>query len=287
MKNDLPSGRAGTKRCSRIWFEAGCAVFAMLASTIAAGAEGTSWKVHPYLEDKWNLQIGVYYPTVDTNARLDSSTLNRGTEIDFEGDLALDDRKALGSIFGSVRLGEKWRIELEYFGLNRSGSRQISRTINWGDNTYPVNAVVSASFDSDVFRVSGGYSFIKDDKKEFGLALGLFSTYFEASLSSAAGGYRKADTLAPLPTIGAYGAYAFSPRWLAYGRVDYFWLNYDEYDGSLVNAQAAAEYRFTRTYGVGLGYRYVRYNLDSSDSKWNGQITYEFYGPNLYFTASF
>ncbi|MDX1440557.1 MAG: hypothetical protein R3284_11715 [Rubricoccaceae bacterium] len=257
-----------------------------LTAGIASGAE-TNWTVHPYLQDKWNFQLGVFYPTVDTSARLDSSTLQRGTEIDFEGDLALDDRKALGSIFGSVRLGEKWRIELEYFGLNRSGTRQINRTINWGDNTYPINAAVNSSFDSDVYRLSGGYSFVKDDKKEFGAALGLFTTYFEASLSSAAGGFRKADTLAPLPTIGAYGAYAFDPRWLAYGRADYFWINYDDYDGSLINTQIAAEYRFTRRFGVGLGYRYVKYNLQSTDTKWHGDITYKFHGPNLYFTASF
>lgn len=259
----------------------------MLTSGLATGQEETSWKVHPYLQDKWNFQLGVFYPNVETTARLDNSALQRGTEIDFESDLDLDERKALGSILASVRLGEKWKIEFEYFGLNRSGTKQISRTINWGDNTYNIGGVVNASFDSDVYRLSAGYSFVKDDQKEFGVALGLFTTDFAAELSSAIGGVRKADTLAPLPTIGAYGAYAFSPRWLAFGRVDLFSLNYDQYDGSLVNAQIAGEYRFTRRFGVGLGYRYVSYNLESTDSDWHGDITYKFHGPSLYFTASF
>ena len=286
MKKKCSQSNSKLTFCSGVAWRTAVVMWGMLVAGAAAGAD-TSWKVHPYLEDKWNFQLGVYYPKVKTTGRLDSSTGGRGTEINFEEDLALDDRQVLGSIFGSVRLGEKWRIEFEYFGLNRDGTRAINKNINWGDNTYPVSATVNTTFDSDVYRLSGGYSFVKDDKKEFGVALGLFTTYFEASLSSAMGGFRKADTLAPLPTIGAYGAYAFDPRWLAYGRVDYFWLNYDQYDGSLTNVQAAAEYRFTRRYGVGLGYRYVRYDLDSSDSKWNGQITYEFYGPNLYFTASF
>ena len=286
MKTRLFQSRSQSTPYGGVALRTAVGICGVLVAGAAAGEE-TSWKVHPYFEDKWNFQLGAYYPKVKTTGSLDSSIGSRGTDINFEGDLALDDRKVLGSLFGSVRLGEKWRIEFEYFGLNRDGTRTINKTINWGDNTYPIGATVSTSFDSDVYRLSAGYSFIKDDKKEFGVALGLFTTYFEASLSSATVGARKADTLAPLPTIGAYGAYAFSPRWLAYGRADYFSLNYDQYDGSLINVQAAAEYRFTHTYGVGLGYRWVRYDLDSSDSKWAGSITYEFYGPSLYFTASF
>lgn len=259
---------------------------AMLVAGIAAAAD-TSWKVHPYLTDKWNFQLGVFYPDVSTTARLDNTTTGRGTEVDFEDSLNLSDREALGHIFGSVRLGEKWRIEAEYFALNRSGTRTINQTISWGNITFPVNAQVSSSFDSDVYRVSGGYSFIKDDKKEFGAALGLFVTDFKASLATVNLGVSEGDTLAPLPTIGVFGAYAFTPKWLVSGRIDYFTLDWDQYDGSFTNVQASVDYRFTRHFGVGLGYRYVNYNLESSDDSWNGEIEYKFSGPQLYLTGSF
>ena len=48
-----------------------------------------------------------------------------------------------------------WRIEAEYFALNRSGTRAINRTISWGGNTYPVGIVVNSEFDSDIYRLSG------------------------------------------------------------------------------------------------------------------------------------
>jgi len=258
----------------------------MSVAGIAIGAED-SWQSHPYFEDRWNFQLSVFYPDVSTTARLDNSTTGRGTEVDFESDLDLTDRKALGDISGSVRLGEKWRIEAEYFALNRSGTRTINRTINWGNISYPVNATVSSSFDSDVYRVSGGYSFVKDKEKEFGVALGLFVTDFKASLSTTNLGSSAGDTLAPLPTIGAYGAYAFTKRWLLSGRVDYFTLNYDDYDGSLTNVQAQVEYQITRNFGVGLGYRYVDYDLTVSDSSWSGNVEYKFHGPTLFGTATF
>ena len=268
-----------------IW-QAAILVSGILVAGITQGAE-ESWKTHPYLEDRWNFQLSVFYPDVSTTARLDNSATGRGTEIDFESDLDLTDRKALGAFLASVRLGEKWRIEAEYFGLNRSGTRTINKTINWGNVSFPINATVSSSFDSDVYRLSGGYSFIKDKQKEIGVALGLFVTDFKASLSTANLGSSTGDTLAPLPTIGVYGAYAFTPRWLVSGRVDYFTLNYDDYDGSLTNAQAQVQYQFTRNFGVGLGYRYVDYDLTATDSSWTGSVEYKFHGPTLFGTLSF
>src|SRR5262249_20175100 len=151
-----------------------------------------------------------------TDAYLNSSTRARGTSISFEDDLGLDDRKVTGSFLGSVRLGQNgnWKIEAEYLHLDRSGTRSVTRTLTWGDQTYPVGTTVNSEFDSDIYRLSGGYSFIKDNQKELGVALGLHVTHFEASLSAPRLGAQTGDALAPLPTIGIYGAYAFNPRWL-------------------------------------------------------------------------
>jgi hypothetical protein len=287
MKTRIPETKLKTRICSCVGRRIVLAVSGMLVAGGALGADSSSWTVHPYLQDRWTIQLGVFYPDVSTTARLDNSALGRGTEVDFEDDLDLTDRKALGSILASVRLGERWRIEAEYFALNREGTRAINRTINWGDNTYTVGTVVSSSFDSDVYRLSGGYSFIKDKQSELGVALGLFTTDFKASLSAPGIGSSASDALAPLPTIGVYGAHAFTPRWLMSGRVDYFSLNYDQYDGSLTNFQIALDYRFTRHFGVGAGYRYVHYNLESTKSSWHGEIDYKFSGPMLYGVASF
>lgn len=287
MKTRIPGAGFNTKICKLDAWRSWLAVSGMLVTGVALGADSSGWTVHPYLQDRWTIQLGVFYPDVSTTAELDNSALQRGTQVDFEDDLDLADRKALGSILASVRLGERWRIEAEYFALNRSGTRALSRTINWGNNTYTVGTVVSSSFDSDIYRLSGGYSFVKDDKSELGVALGLFATDFKASLSAPAIGSSASDALAPLPTIGAYGAYAFTPRWLMSGRVDYFSLSYDQYDGSLTNFQIALDYRFTRHFGVGGGYRYVRYNLETSKSSWRGEIDYKFSGPMLYGVASF
>jgi outer membrane autotransporter protein len=261
------------------------ALAGIFLSGLAAGQQA-NWTVHPGLQDRWTLEIGAYAPTVKTTAHLDS-TLGPGTSISFEDDLGLDDRKVNAAILGRVRLGERWRIEAEYFALDRSGSRAISRTINWGGNTYPIGITVNSEFDSDIYRLSGGYSFIKDAQAELGVALGLHVTDFTMSLAGANVAKRTGDALAPLPTIGLYGSYAITPRWLLSGRVDFFSFSYNDFDGSLVNAVAGVDYRFTRNFGIGLSYRYVDYDLDVTRSSFTGGVKYEFSGPMLYLIGSF
>jgi opacity protein-like surface antigen len=263
---------------------AGLALLGIFASGLAAGQE--AWTVNPGLQDAFTLEVGAYDPKVKTTAHLDS-TLGPGTSVSFEDDLGLDDRKVNAAILGRLRLGERWRIEAEYFALNRSGTRVINRTINWGGNIYPVGIVVNSEFDSDIYRLSGGYSFVKNTQAELGVALGLHVTDFTMSLAGANVARRTGDALAPLPTIGFYGSYAFTPRWLLSGRVDFFSLKYNDYDGSLVNAVAGVDYRFTRNFGIGLGYRYVDYDLDVTKSSFSGGVKYQFSGPMLYAVGSF
>ena len=264
---------------------AGLALLGLFASGLAVGQE--IWPVNPALQDGFTLEVGAYAPTVKTTARLDSATLGAGTSISFEDDLGLDDRKIQAAILGRLRLGERWRIEGEYFALNRSGTRVINRTINFGGNIYPIGIVVNSEFDSDIYRLSAGYSFIKSTQAELGVALGLHVTDFTMSLAGANVAKRTGDALAPLPTIGLYGSYALTPRWLLSGRVDVFSFSYNDYDGSLVNFVAGVDYRFTRNFGVGLGYRHVDYDLDVTKSSFSGSVQYEFSGPVLYLVGSF
>ena len=150
-----------------------------------------------------------------------------------------------------------------------------------------MGTVVSAEFESDIYRLSAGYSFIKNEQAELGVALGLFTTDFRVSLAASGVGGQTGDALAPLPTVGLYGSYALSPRWLLSGRVDYFSLDYDDYDGSLVNWVGAIDYRFTRSFGIGLGYRYVDYDLTATKAKFTGGVEYRFSGPMVYLVGSF
>lgn len=257
------------------------ALCALLVPSLAAG------QGHPALTDTWTVRAGAWTPKVETQASLNSTSGAIGTSVSFEDDLGFSDRETMGAFLASARVGTRWKIEFEYFALKRATTRTTTRTLAWGDKTYPAGTVVSGEFDSTVYRLSGGYSLIRDDRRELGVALGLHATDFGASLAASGVGTQAGEVLAPLPTIGVYAAYAWSPQWLFSGRADYFALSYDDFDGSLLNVAVGVDYNFARRAGLGVAWRVVDYDLGITGSRYAGNINYVFSGPIVYLSASF
>src|SRR5262245_41295021 len=138
---------------------------------------------HPALRDRFYLGAGVYMPRTRTEAQLNSTRLGIGTNIDFERALGFEDSKPVPAVFARWRLSNRWRLEAEYFELNRTGQRSLDREIRWGDSVYPLNADVSSSFDFSDLRVSVGYSFFRTIDKELGVGVGLHAARYRISLT--------------------------------------------------------------------------------------------------------
>jgi len=246
-------------------------------------------------QDRYWAELEYFFPTISSTARLDFPTTNiPGTQVKLEDDLGLADRKGTPYLLLGMRMGERWRLELEYYQLNRSSTLTIGRDIQWADVTFPVSATVSSTFDTSIYRLVGGYSFYRTPRAEVGAAIGLHITDFKVSLSGQGNGpaglgfqSEKRDQLVPLPTVGLYGSYLLSEQWVLRGRVDYLSLHYQSYDGSLTNWLLALDWRFARNWSTGLGYRFVDYKLESTKPRFHGQINYRFKGPTLFVAATF
>lgn len=246
-------------------------------------------------DDFWISGSG-FLANVDTKVRSTLATNpTGGTELDLEDDLGLDDGELLPSIYAGAKLGGGFVITGEYYSLSRDTTANISRTITVDDVTYPVNASVTAGFDTAIYRLTVGYSFIRNDTAEIGAAIGLHATDLEFSLSGqgSSGGApvslqtRRKDLLAPIPTVGLYGTFALMPQVTVNARADYLSLGIDDYDGSILNLQAAVSYRFTDNFGIGVGYRYVDYDLDVEKDTYIASFDYKFWGPSIFIEAGF
>jgi hypothetical protein len=247
------------------------------------------------LEDRYWFEAQAYWPDVDTTVSVAGPNGLVGTKIDLESDLDLSDRKTLPAFLAGARIGERWSLIGEYYGLDRSGSASTSRDIDFDDVTYSAGGTLSSGFDTKVYRAAVGYSFIKSDKAELGASVGLHVTQFKLSISgqghvgaaAVQSELRKRDALAPLPTLGLFGAYQIAPRLVISGRVDYLSLKVGDYDGRLVNTEARLSYRLLKNVGIGAAYRYVDYDLNIDKEHWQGELAYKFKGPALFLQAVF
>jgi hypothetical protein len=259
-------------------------IMAMLAGAGQAQAEGP---LNPALRDRFFFGIGAYFPNTTTQAQLDSNTLGVGVNVDFERALGMDDSRTVPSAFGRWRLGERWRIEAEYFQINRSSTRVIDREIRWGDRVFPINAEVSSSFDFYDLRVSAGYSIFKRPDKEIGVGLGVHVAAYDASLSATAVGTQQEDVLAPLPVISVYGQFALTERWAVGGRLDRFSLEYDDYDGHLTSLGLDLTYQPFKHVGFGIGYRDLFIRMTATGDRRTLHFRQSFEGPLVFMNVSF
>jgi hypothetical protein len=242
------------------------------------------------------IQLGAFRPNIDSQIRYDKPSIGlTGTDLHLENELGLADRKTLPTLLLGARLGERWRMEFEHFSLKRNASRTLEAEVTFGDTTYDALATINSDFSSKVYRLSAGYSFLRTEDAEAGLALGVHVTDFRIALEgigSVNGGpasvrSERQEKTVPLPTIGLYGAYAFAPSWELAGRLDLLSLKVRDYKGTLLNAQANLFYRFSPNVALGLGYRYDDYKLRASRDDWTGKVDYRFRGPQVVLDAGF
>jgi hypothetical protein len=92
----------------------------------------------------------------------------------------------------------------------------------------------------------------------------------------------------PLPTVGLFGSVALAPGLALNGRADVFSLSHRDIDGRLLNLQANVTWHFTPNFGIGAGYRFTDYKVESGRSEdFRGRLEYEFRGPQLFVDARF
>lgn len=264
---------------------------ALLALTsAAASAQGVSTETipnHPALSDKFRFELGGFYSRSSTQASLGPSSGGTGVVVDFENTLGLEDRN-LSAIGGFVwRISDRWRLEVDYFSLNRDATRTLGTQVEWGNQVFPVGTTVESRYDFSDIRVSGGYSFFKRRDKELGVGLGLHVAGIKTSLQAAGIGAESTDVTAPLPVLNFYGTFALTNEWAVRMRVDWLSLNYDIYSGDLRSTAIDVLYQPFRRVGFGFGLRTFVLDVEIDDSTWRGRARTSYTGPTAFMSVSF
>lgn len=257
----------------------------LVVATARAQTEATP--NHPALNDKFSFELGGFYSKSATQASLGPSTGGVGVVVDFENTLGLEERN-LSGIGGFLwRINDQWRLEAEYFSLNRNATRTLATDVTWGNQTFTAGSTVDSKYDFSDIRVGVGYSFFKRRDKELGVGAGLHVAGIKTSLQASGIGAESTDVLAPLPVLNLYGLFALTNEWAVRFRMDWLSLNYDVYSGDLRNTAIDVLYRPFRNVGFGLGARTFVLNVEIDDAKWHGKAHTVFTGPTAFVTVSF
>jgi len=251
----------------------------LAAAALAAVTPTIAYAEQPS-DSAW-FDLGVFRAHVNSHLRLGNENLGiHGTDVDFEKDLGLRSDKWMPKATAGVRFLKRFRLEGDFFQLNRSGDLVLSHNLTIDDTVFPINVDVHSSFRTNIYRVAVGYSFVRQDNVEFGVALCAHVSSAKFRIQALQGNLEEhRSKSAPLPNVGLYGSTALWGPVTLQGNVDAFKLKVGNFKGTLIDGQAALNYRLMKNVGIGAGYRYAHYKIQAKTHSWDGTLWYTYSGP--------
>ena len=266
--NRQPSGRTDPEVRRRPLGLTPAAAFMALAMMVWAGAPALAEEGFDRgSEDIFLISAGTFLIDFDTNASLDSETLGKGTDIDFEDDLGLVANQNRARLDGYWRFAHKHRLDFAIYYYNRTADRTIDRQIEWGDVTYDVGAELHPEVKFQFFKLNYKYSFVRTQKLEFAFSAGLSTIRTETELAgqgTVSGGVeesfqKKANSLlVPIPVLGLYGEWRMVRNLYLRGGVEYLAVNVSGWEGSVKDLRASLDWYPFKHFGFGVGYNIFR-----------------------------
>lgn len=237
--------------------------------------------------NRFSLSLGVFITDRDTDAQLDSS-LDSGTDTDFETDLGLDSSDTVLRVDGYFRFSERHRADFSVFDLSRKSTKQIDKDIQWGDTLYSIDTVIRSDFDLAIYKAAYTYSFLQGDSGYLGATIGIYVADTAVSLAEENLGQAEIGELtAPLPVIGLRGERKLSERWMFRASGEFFFIEYDNIDGSLVDIYAGFDYGVLDNMSLGIGFNSVALNVDATKSGFKGGLDWRYSGVLVFLKFNF
>jgi len=245
------------------------------------------------LWETYGLNLGIFISDLNTSFRVGSGI---GLDVDAEKLLGLDSTNSVFRIGGLWRFSDnkRHRLDFSWFAFHRSGSKSITQDIQIekrDGNTIiiPADTDVDSFFDIDIYQGAYSYSFLQDDRIDLAAIFGIYVMPIDFGIK--ASGFvseeGQQDFIAPLPTVGLRLDIALAPKWFLRSGTQVFYLEYEQYKGSLLTFYGAIEYKPWKHIGFGLGLDSfkIRAEADGEDYPlidFRGNIEFDYFGVQFY-----
>lgn len=257
------------------------AVSAILAGPYAAEAQEAN-----ATRERAGIVLGAFITERNTRARLDPN-LGTGTDISLESDLGLDTSTTVFRFDAYVWLGraKKNRIDFSVFDFSRSAAKRIDETIEFGDEVFEIDTVVSSQSDLTIVKADYTVAALDRERGYLGVTGGLYVADTRLRLREATFGSSETGELtAPLPVIGFRGEYEITDRITIRGASNWFSIDVDDASGRLADVYVGADYRIGRRFALGLAFNDVDMNLRAQDEGgFEGVLDWGYDGWLIYF----
>jgi len=242
---------------------------AFLSLSVVAAEEGQKEK--PW--ERFSLNLGGFVATFNSDLRIGSKSLGVGIDVNGEDALGLDSSLTVFRADAVYRFtsSRRHRFDLSYVDLRRSATRTLQADIQIKDRIFSAGTTVDSLFDLKIIRGAYSYSLFQDERIDLGLSAGVYVAPIKIRISSSNTGTAEEESItAPLPVFGLRFDFAITPKFFLKQNVDFFYLQYQNFQGSLFDAKIALEYNVWKHLGFGIAYDYLRIQVKAEGQNYPG-----------------
>jgi len=258
--------------------------------TAGAQETGSSDRYHPFLSDTFHLSLGAFRPKKEITLSLSNGNA-------FTQKINASDTESTGSLNFRWRYADNWSLWGQYWDVSSGTSEVLKDDIEFDNIIIKEGSGVGLKIETSVLRMFFGRSFFKKPQSEWGVGAGLHWMQSKVSLRLKVdtdppnddlnvNGSKSIKAGVPLPNIGAWYMYSWSPKWVTTARLDWLDISIDEYSGSMFNASAGVNYQFSDHFGIGLALNGFKLTAEQKASGKNLKLETTQLGPYLSLTAN-
>lgn len=157
-------------------------------------------------QERAGMVVGAFLTDRSSSLRLDSPD-GRGTDIDLEGELGLEQSTSAGRIGGHFWASRKHRLDFALYDLSREGSRPIEETIRFGERIFTVDTEITTEADFLILKADYTFAALMRERGFLGITGGLYVARNQIELRERTlGGAESEQLTAPLPLAGIRGS---------------------------------------------------------------------------------
>jgi hypothetical protein len=239
--------------------------------------------------ERFSFRLGGYITDLNSELRIGSGTLGAGVSFDVEDTLGIESSMSVFRADTMYRFGRSGRhqVDFTYYDFRRDATKKLDTDIEWGDHTYPIGTTVNSFLNIRVFKGSYSYAFFQDDRFRISGSFGLYVMPIDTGIIADGIGAEEEDIIAPLPVFGIKGDFALTPKLFLKHGFEVFYLEYENFKGSIVGANIDLEYHVWKNVGFGIGVETFRLEIEAEGEDYPeidfiGELKYNYLGLLLY-----
>jgi hypothetical protein len=253
----------------------------VLAGPALAQSPSGTWNDVP---DRFQIDAGYFGIEANTVLRYNAGS-GRNGEVDFENDLGVSPDADTFWVDGTWRVGRRHQLKLAFTKLSRDRDDfALQRDFEWGGEAYTAGFTASSETSSNILGGYYRFAAVRTDRFELGPTIGLGHLTVRARIratgtvgSASRTLDQSASTGSITAAVGGYASGWLTKRLTVNGDFLYIKVNPGDSEASVTDWRIGANYYVLRNVGLGVQYKYDRYEYDRGIlvSKLGGEITYE------------